>query len=98
MVDDSGVMAPTLGRRRQHPDQTTKGGQVVEKELGIGQLEGAEQGEPAQQPRSLLPPMTARMIFRALLGVLLFFCGIVFGAWLIFRFRRHIEEHNEPHA
>ena len=64
----------------------------MEKELGIGQLEGAEQGEPAQQPRSLLPPMTARMIFRALLGVLLFFCGIVFGAWLIIRFRRHSED------
>ena len=28
------------------------------------------------------------MIFRALFGVLLFFCGIVLGAWLIFRFRR----------
>ena len=33
-----------------------------------------------------------RMIFRAILGVLLFFCGIVLGAWLIFRFRRHIQD------
>ena len=70
----------------------------MEKELGIGQLEGAEQGEPAQQPRSLLPLMTARVIFRALLGVLLFLCGIVLGVWLIFRFRRHVEEPNAPNA
>jgi len=34
--------------------------------------------------------MTPKVIFRALLGVLLFFCGIVFGAWLIIRFRRRI--------
>jgi hypothetical protein len=39
--------------------------------------------------RALIPPITPRLIFRAILGVLLFFCGIVFGAWLIFRFRRH---------
>ena len=39
--------------------------------------------------RALLPPITLRLILRALLGVLLFFCGIVLGAWLIFRFRRH---------
>jgi hypothetical protein len=31
----------------------------------------------------------ARLFFRALLGVLVFFCGIVFGVWLIIRFRRH---------
>jgi len=32
--------------------------------------------------------MTPRLILRVLLGVLLFFCGIVFGIWLIIRFRR----------
>jgi hypothetical protein len=41
-----------------------------------------------RQLRALIPPMTPRVIFRALLGVLLFFCGIVFGIWLIIRFRR----------
>jgi hypothetical protein len=45
-----------------------------------------------QQLRALKPQMTPRVIFRALLGVLLFFCGIVFGAWLIIRFRRHIHD------
>jgi hypothetical protein len=44
-----------------------------------------------QHLRGLIPPLTLRVIFRALLGVLLFFCGIVFGAWLIFRYRRQIE-------
>lgn len=39
--------------------------------------------------RALIPPMTPGMIFRALLGVLVFFCGIVFGVWLIIRYRRH---------
>jgi positive regulator of sigma E activity len=40
--------------------------------------------------RALIPPMTPSVIFRAILGVLLFFCGIVLGFWLIFRFRRQI--------
>jgi len=38
--------------------------------------------------------MTPRVILRALLGVLLFFCGIVFGVWLIIRFRRRIQDGN----
>ena len=45
-----------------------------------------------RQKRALMPPITPKLIFRALLGVLLFFCGIVFGAWLIIRFRRHIQD------
>jgi hypothetical protein len=48
----------------------------------------------APQLRALLPPITPRLIFRALLGVLLFLCGIVLGAWLIFRFRRHVQDSN----
>lgn len=49
-------------------------------------------GEAARrQLRALMPPMTPRVIFRALLGVLLFFCGIVYGAWLIIRHRRHTQ-------
>jgi len=44
--------------------------------------------------RALLPPITLRLILRALLGVLLFLCGIVLGAWLIFRFRRHVKDGN----
>jgi hypothetical protein len=38
-----------------------------------------------------LPP---RLILRALLEALLFLCGIVLGAWLIFRFRRHLQDGN----
>jgi hypothetical protein len=64
----------------------------VEKDLGIGQPRETQQGQPAQQLRSLIPPMTPRLIFRALLGALIFFCGIVFGVWLIIRFRRKIED------
>jgi hypothetical protein len=44
--------------------------------------------------RALLPPITLRLILRALLGVLLFLCGIVLGAWLIFRFRRQVKDGN----
>ena len=35
-----------------------------------------------------LIPRTPRVVFRAILGVLLFFCGILLGVWLIIRFRR----------
>jgi hypothetical protein len=41
--------------------------------------------------RLLMPPIGPRVIFRALLGVLMFFVGIVFGCWLIIRFRRHFQ-------
>jgi hypothetical protein len=44
-----------------------------------------------QHLRALIPSLTPRVIFRALLGILLFFCGIVFGAWLIFRYRRQLQ-------
>ena len=49
-------------------------------------------GAAAGRQQRALIPMTPRVIFRALLGVLLFFCGIVFGAWLIIRFRRHFHD------
>lgn len=65
---------------RRRPKTTLRSG---------GSLMGAAAG---QQLRALKPPMTPRVIFRALLGVLLFFCGIVFGAWLIIRFRRHFHD------
>lgn len=45
-----------------------------------------------RQLRALMPPMTPMVLFRALLGVVLFFCGIVLGAWLIIRFRQHIQD------
>lgn len=65
---------------RRRPSTTLRSG---------GSLMGATAG---RQLRALIPPITPRLIFRALLGVLLFFCGIVFGAWLIIRFRRHIHD------
>ena len=46
----------------------------------------------AKQLRALMPPITPGVFFRALGGVLLFFCGIVVGVWLIIRTRRHIQE------
>jgi hypothetical protein len=54
-----------------------------------GYLMGAAAGRGL---RALIPLITPRVIFRALLGVLLFCCGIVFGVWLIIRFRRHLQD------
>ncbi|MBO0823849.1 MAG: hypothetical protein J2P27_08325 [Actinobacteria bacterium] len=48
----------------------------------------------ARQLRALLPPLTPGLIFRAFLGMLLFFFGTVLAAWLIFRFRRHSQDSN----
>ena len=70
--------------------------------IGRGRRTRSEPGSPgpsvgvndAPQLRELLPPITPRLILRALLGALLFLCGIVLGAWLIFRFRRHIQDSN----
>jgi hypothetical protein len=41
-----------------------------------------------RQLRALTPPITPALFFRALGRVVLFFCGIVVGIWLIIRFRR----------
>jgi uncharacterized membrane protein YfcA len=54
-----------------------------------GSMMGAAAG---RQLRALILPMTPRVILRALLGVFLFLCGIVFGVWLIIRFRRHVQD------
>lgn len=45
-------------------------------------------GAEAVKGISDLIPRTPGTIFRALLGVLLFFIGIFLGIWLIIRFRR----------
>lgn len=37
--------------------------------------------------RALIPPITPKLVLLALLGVLLFLCGIVYGVWLIIRYR-----------
>ena len=56
---------------------------------------GPPAGAKATRRRhALLPPLTPGVIFRALLGVLLFFLGILWGAWLILRFRRHTKDRN----
>lgn len=52
----------------------------------------------SRQLRALIPPMTPKVIFRALLGVLLFFCGIVLGVWFIFRSRRDAQDSSELNA
>lgn len=52
----------------------------------------------ARQLRALIPPVTPKLILRAILGVLLFLCGIVYGVWLIIRFRRHHADGGVPSA
>ncbi len=42
--------------------------------------------------RALRPPITPMLILRVLLGVILFFSGIIVGVWLIIRYRRRIPE------
>ena len=70
----------------------TGGGRHIRSKPGSpGSAVGAN---AAEQLRGLLPPITVRFIFRAILGALLFLCGIVLGAWLIFRSRRHIQDSN----
>jgi hypothetical protein len=53
-------------------------------------LNGLEPDDYAKAVRSTpgLIPRTPGTIVLALLGVLLFFCGVLFGIWLIIRFRR----------
>lgn len=55
---------------------------------------GSSVGVNAAQLRGLLPPITLRLILRALLGALLFLCGIALGAWLLFRSRRYVQDSN----
>ena len=80
------LMGPTRERL-----MTGKGRHVRSKPGSPGPAVGVKD---APQVRDLLPPITLRLILRALLGVLLFLCGIVLGAWLIFRFRRHSQDSN----
>jgi len=66
---------------------------------GRGQSMAAAAGSTAaKQSRALIPPITPRLILRALLGLVLFFSGIVLGVWLIIRFRRLDRGHGAPDA
>jgi hypothetical protein len=47
----------------------------------------AARSSAAKLVRALIPRVTPGLTLRALLGVLLFFGGIVLGVWLIIRFR-----------
>lgn len=38
--------------------------------------------------KAIRPPITPMLILKALLGIVLFFAGIIFGVWLIIRYRR----------
>jgi hypothetical protein len=49
----------------------------------------------ARQLRTLIP-VTPKLILLAILGVLLFLCGIVYGVWLIIRFRRYHADGGTP--
>lgn len=53
-------------------------------------LSESESPDNAEEVKSIpgLIPRTPGTIFRALLGALLFFCGILLGVWLVIRFRR----------
>jgi hypothetical protein len=50
----------------------------------------------ASQLRTLTPPVTPKLILLAILGVLLFLCGIVYGVWQIIRFRRYHADGGTP--
>ena len=50
-------------------------------------------GSPLRTP---IPPVTPRLILLAILGVLLFLCGIIYGVWLIVRFRRYHADGGTP--
>jgi hypothetical protein len=52
----------------------------------------------AKVARALIPPMTPGLVLRAILGMLLFLCGLALGIWLIIRFRRLDREHSPPDA
>jgi hypothetical protein len=75
--------------RREDSQMTGGKHRLLDKLRSWVYLAGAATG---RQLRALMPPTTAKVFFRALLGVLLFFCGIVFGVWLIIRLRRHIQD------
>ncbi len=59
----------------------------------LERLKDAVKPAAAARLRALLPPITPKLILLALLGVLLFLCGLVYGAWLIVRFR-----YRDPHV
>lgn len=63
-----------------------------------GPLVAAAGSTAAKRLRTVIPPVTPGLILRALLGVFLFFGGIVFGVWLIIRFRRLDRGNGAPDA
>jgi len=64
---------------------TGTGRRLLDKLRSLGSAMGAA---IRRNLRALLPPITPGLFFRALLGVLLFFCGIIAGIWIIIRYRR----------
>ena len=55
----------------------------------FGRLKDAVKSAAAEGLRALIPRITLRLILLALLGVLLFLCGLIYGVWLIIRYRHH---------
>jgi hypothetical protein len=45
-----------------------------------------------QQLRALMPPLTPKVVFWALIGLLLFLGGLLRGIWLIIRTRRQDQD------
>jgi hypothetical protein len=68
---------------------TGRGHRTRSKLRSLGYVMGAAAG---RQIRALIPPITPRVILRALFGILLFLCGILFGLWLLIRFRRRVQD------
>lgn len=58
---------------------------------GFGRLKDAVKSAVRQQLGAVMPRITLKLILLALLGVLLFLCGLFYGVWLIIRFR-----HRDP--
>jgi len=64
---------------------TGTGRRLLDKLRSLGSAMG---GAIARNLRALMPPITLGTFLRALCGVLLFFCGIIAGIWIIIRYRR----------
>jgi uncharacterized membrane protein HdeD (DUF308 family) len=51
-------------------------------------LKSSVKSAAAASLRAMKPPVTPVLILKVLLGIVLFFSGIVLGVWLIIRYRR----------
>jgi hypothetical protein len=89
-VGPAAVRRPVGGRVAPRPDRYRAGKDILMTNKMRHTLSRPEPSDNAEAVKRIpgLIPRTPGTIFRAFLGVLLFFCGILLGVWLIIRFRR----------